>query len=190
MIFQSSPVQALNFRTDPKRLQEELSQVLKQVAFHPVYKQISFRHRQDLPTGEEAFYDGVGSLWDFDKKRFKTQSREYNELHFTLRGGYWEHLIRDVESYWSAPLGRVRLMLRPPMSCYSLHQDEDIRLHLAIQTNPGCFMVFPESGCFHIPADGRLYASNTRLIHTAFNAGATDRVHLVFDSLGGGLRVF
>ncbi len=46
-------------------------------------------------------------------------------------------------------------------------------------TNPYSWLVSGSGETFHVPPDGGVYRIHTRGEHTAFNAGPTDRVHLV-----------
>jgi hypothetical protein len=86
--------------------------------------------------------------------------------------------------------GRTRLMIQPPKSCLTLHEDPTLRYHYAVQTNPGSFILFTaqpdadrfcvEPGtCYHIPADGYLYEMDARATHTGINTDKQERIHLV-----------
>lgn len=86
--------------------------------------------------------------------------------------------------------GRTRLMIQPPKSCLTLHEDPTLRYHYAVKTNPGSFILFtarPEAGrfcvepgtCYHIPADGYLYEMDAHSMHTAVNTDKEERIHLV-----------
>ena len=75
-------------------------------------------------------------------------------------------------------LGRVRLLLKEPRSTLSWHRDPEPRLHIPIETNPGCLMVIDQSAQ-HMPADGGVWITNNVKYHNAFNGGEQNRVHFV-----------
>lgn len=144
-------------------------------------------------------YEGIGSLYDFEKRTWKGRDMEYSELIPAAKGTYFEEIFDKLKSHSKFKIGRARLMNLEPKRCYSVHQDETYRLHYAITTNPQCFMSFINLGgnqpkdevtstltskfgalMTQIPADGYPYFTNTTCPHTAFNGGNTNRVHLVF----------
>jgi hypothetical protein len=69
-----------------------------------------------------------------------------------------------------------------PKKCYSFHHDADYRLHIAIETNPQCFLMFFTGQFVNIPADGVVYFANTMKTHSAMNGGNAARYHLVFST--------
>lgn len=73
---------------------------------------------------------------------------------------------------------RGRFMLMRYKTCLSSHMDYSPRLHIPIVTNQDCFMVVDDHVC-KLPW-GNTYLVDTRLPHTAVNAGKKDRIHLVF----------
>lgn len=77
------------------------------------------------------------------------------------------------------PVGRMRLMIVRPGRVYRMHADATKRAHLAIHTDPEAFLVGPTGRGHHVPVDGRVRVFDTRLRHTAFNAGSAERVHVV-----------
>ena len=77
-------------------------------------------------------------------------------------------------------IGRFRIMIMNPMSCYNLHVDPTKRYHFVIETNKSNFFVFPEDNeSCHIPCDGNMYLIDTTKPHTFVNCGDTRRIHLV-----------
>jgi hypothetical protein len=73
---------------------------------------------------------------------------------------------------------RGRFMLSKYKTCLSMHTDPTPRLHIPIITNSEAFMVV-DNTVVRLPF-GKTYIVDTRLMHTAINAGIKDRVHLVF----------
>lgn len=100
----------------------------------------------------------------------------YTEFVSDFQGTYFEHVVAELRKHYA--IGRVRLLWKHPRTTLSLHRDPEPRLHLVIHTNPGACMVI-EDECFHIPADGHVWVTNTERYHTAFNGGEEVRVHLV-----------
>lgn len=76
-------------------------------------------------------------------------------------------------------MGRVRLMVLPPRTVYGMHRDGTMRAHIPICTNVDCRLVSREGVTAHLPADGHVYVVDTGAEHTAYNAGDSERVHLV-----------
>jgi hypothetical protein len=79
-----------------------------------------------------------------------------------------------------------------PKTGLMMHQDAEKRIHLVITTNKGCFVSTPETvedGAdyqikgYHIPADTHFYKIDTTLYHFVYNAGNTERVHLVINCI-------
>jgi len=77
-------------------------------------------------------------------------------------------------------LGKFRIVMKPPMSCYNVHKDSTKKYHFVINTNPSSFFVFPERDeVIHIPCDGNVYLVDTLEPHTFINCGDSQRIHLV-----------
>ena len=76
-------------------------------------------------------------------------------------------------------LYRTRIMQILPKTCYSYHADKSPRIHLAVITNPHCFLAVDKE-LFHIPANGNPYLVDTRKPHTALNCTFDcHRIHIV-----------
>jgi hypothetical protein len=77
------------------------------------------------------------------------------------------------------PIGQARLLKLSSAESYTAHSDPDDRLHLAIITNPYCYLQdLSNQKMYHIPADGCLWKMDTSKIHVATNFGGRDRIHL------------
>ena len=103
-------------------------------------------------------------------------------------------LFYDIWREHCEGLCRMRLMRLMPKTGLSFHEDFCARFHFAITTNPAAFFLTTENDDWaetqdgftlpgvsvsHIPADGRMYRVNTRRLHTVYNGGNTERIHLV-----------
>ena len=76
-------------------------------------------------------------------------------------------------------IGEARLLKLKSAESYTAHCDPDDRLHLAITTNPHCYLIdLDEQKLYHIPVDGQLWYMDTGHTHVAANYGGRDRIHL------------
>jgi len=89
---------------------------------------------------------------------------------------------------------RSRITIIEPKQKYGgmlVHTDQTKKSHLALNTNPNAFFLFPEnpieknniihipSEVIHIPADGYVYNVDTTKPHIFVNAGEENRAHLI-----------
>ena len=158
---------------DLKALLKDLDQILQKHSFQKW--QICLTHRDGVEDPDEQLYEGTG--------RLKDGFNEYDYRHFNshFRGTGFEEIYNDIARDWE--IGRMRLALLPSHKCYSMHEDnEDYRTHLALVTNPHVYVFYENGKSFHIPADGNFYDMYTGENHTVFNAGPTDRIHLIADT--------
>lgn len=124
------------------------------------------------PGASEPLLDAIGWLPE------DASEADYSVVNEEFRGGAIEELLNKLPFRH----GRVRLMRLAPKTCLSIHADSTRRYHYAVNTSPDCYLVEmngPEGTFHHIPADGRLYEMDARLIHTAVNTGREGRVHIV-----------
>lgn len=165
---------------DIHRLRNEFQNIVKSVPFDELTNQISISTR---PGNEENPYDGVGSLYDYEKKQFWASEDQFSEVANAFKNTYIEEVIKKANSAFEFNFGRARLMRLNPKNCLSLHNDFDIRFHIPLVTNPQCYFAFEDGPIFHIPADGQLYWTNTLLKHTVLNGNnEQERVHLVLST--------
>ena len=71
-----------------------------------------------------------------------------------------------------------RVMKLSPKTCYSYHKDKSKRIHVPITTNSDCWIIV-EKNIHHLPANGSHYIVDTTKMHTAVNASAEDRIHIL-----------
>ncbi len=100
----------------------------------------------------------------------------FSELCPEFEGTYFETLHQQLTRRF--PIGRIRVLLKEPLTCNSWHRDPEPRLHIPIITNPGSLFVVNHY-VTHLPADGSVYFTDTRGYHTAINGGEQPRVHIV-----------
>ena len=76
-------------------------------------------------------------------------------------------------------IGEARLLKLSSAESYTAHADPDDRLHLAIVTNPYCYLQdLTSQTLYHVPVDGHIWQMDTGQIHVATNFGGRDRIHL------------
>lgn len=70
------------------------------------------------------------------------------------------------------------ISLDPHIDIYWFHR-ESKRIHIPIVTNDDAILTF-ENRPYHLDI-GKVYEINNRIIHSGYNNGITDRVHLILD---------
>ena len=121
-----------------------------------------------LQFHKEPNNDGAGSFRGTNKVEV-----DYKNINPMFANTPFEEIMTDVGAV------RSRLMIMNAQTCYSVHQDNAPRYHMALETNPDAFFVFSDSDKIcHIPADGWIYEVDTTQRHTFVNAGP-NRTHLV-----------
>lgn len=146
--------------------------------------QIAVQCRPNCPV-EEQLYQGVGSLmynWaNLDEhgdpklltNRFKQY--EFTEISQYFKGSYFEEVIDIINSKYT--VHRTRFMLSKPKTCLSTHSDATRRIHIPIDTNNDCYMIFTNK-VYRLPF-GNIYLTDTTEPHTAVNASNKTRTHIV-----------
>ena len=124
-----------------------------------------------------------GVFWTKPDRSGKEVSRDvpvdeslYTEFVKDFQHTYFKEVYEILSSKFK--LGRVRILLKEPRTTLSWHRDPEPRLHIPIDTNPGCMQVI-ENVAKHLPADGSVWITNNTKYHNAFNGGEENRVHLV-----------
>lgn len=132
---------------------------------------VSFTHRHGASNpildGGETQYDQTTGVRKFAESDFC----EFNEK------------LKDTafyDLYLALPftVGRMRIRALRPGVAMAMHNDPSPRAHVALVTNPHCFLTSGQGESHHVPADGKVYVFDTRLTHTAFNASREERLHL------------
>lgn len=163
-------VEKLDITYDPAKLWNDCISIISTYGWGKV-GQICLNHRDITTDPETRVFEGVGSLRDTGFKE-----GDFNTLNDMLRETYLETVL----SWLPYKIGRFRLMRMAPRSCYSVHRDASMRVHLPLITNNQAFLIFPNHSLVsHLPADGAVYLTNTTVMHTAMNGGLDYRFHLV-----------
>ena len=137
-----------------------------------------------LGTGS-LIYDWDNAIITTDKNGIEKHDvplfkHPYKETDFTelcnqFKGTEFETVYNELKSKYD--IARVRVMKMGVKYCMSWHNDTTIRIHYPIKTQPECFMVI-EDEVAHLEQD-KWHWTDTTKNHTALNASAEDRIHLV-----------
>lgn len=150
-----------------------------------ISNQIGLRHR---PDAKNKWLDASGGAKDNQEGKAET---DFSVWHSSVPE-YLSNLIEEVAKANHFKIGRVRIMRLLPKTGLMMHEDFEKRVHLVITTNKGCYIATPmtvEPGAdhqikgYHIPADSHFYKIDTTVYHFVYNAGDTERVHLVINCL-------
>lgn len=145
-----------------------VNSLIEQKLFGPHATQLCITSREGC---KNPLYDGVGSR--------KYPEKDYYIVNDIFKNTVFETSLNQINH------GRVRLMYMEPKTCYSLHRDDTERVHVALTTNPGAYLLVEASQHklwkVHIPVDGCGYRVDTRLPHTAINSGGSHRIHLLIN---------
>lgn len=182
---QISPVLKLPLQVDLQRLNEVFNG-------QGVYSKIgdtgtiSLMHRKGV---EDPWLDGITKSVLKKNDPLSFSEADFNQYNPGLAGTYFESVYRQLSEKFIGKIGRVRLFKREVQTSSSLHQDLDVRFHVALHTTPGSFLVFPNEGVFKIPADGHVYLVDTTRPHFAVNADPNSvRIHMVCSTYCGFLE--
>lgn len=123
-------------------------------------KQACLQHSE----GEDPWTSGITCVQQF--------AHECKYLNPAIEGTVLAGLIERFKLF------RTKLLYMEPYSCYAMHRDITMRIHIPIITNPSNFFVFKDTAPIHIPA-GWSYKVNTTQFHTFINCSNRPRIHLV-----------
>lgn len=143
----------------------------------------------NTPDHEPDLYQGAGSIKyivDFEKGKSARPDARQEEEFTVFNPNFTGTPIHQIYELLSKQhkLGRFRIMVSKPKSCLSWHHDEHLRIHVPVITNDNAYMMFEDMSVHHLPV-GRAYITDTRVHHTAFNAGLHTRIHLLGVILDG-----
>jgi hypothetical protein len=147
-----------------EKLRNEIFEIVNRVGFED--NQVIL---QSL-TDNEEWHTGVGALEELEEK---------DELKYAIINHSIEHteIAKIIQKYQGF---RARIMRMDSRRCYSVHKDPTARIHIPIETNDQCWMVWPYNNlCASMPT-GNIYFVDTTKSHTFLNAGLDPRIHLMF----------
>lgn len=162
----------LNKKVDLISLKRDAAKILARYPFNDKM-QVCLTHRPGVLDPKQKAYEGTGRLRGLHEMDFCIFNEEFKDTYIFNLFAKGSHAYQ---------FGRMRLAILPSHHCYSVHRDVSFRRsHIAIYTNPKCYILFPEKGAYHIPADGFIYSMNVQEEHTALNGGDSDRIHLIME---------
>lgn len=167
------------FHFPKETLRADLEKILARVPFDDK-NQINLTA---LNSNQQDPYLYNGSLYSHDTQSFEKKETDFSYFMDTFRDLIFFQIYQALKNSLPFELGRMRILKLAPRSCYSMHEDDGVRFHIALKTNSHAYLVFKNSGAYHIPADGSVYGSNTMLEHTAMNGGLEERIHLVLSTV-------
>ena len=173
---------------DIKKLQDTTNELFSKISLKEhIVKGISMTQIPDDPSSIDddklrgVFYTRPDSTGDEVKRENDIDESQYIELVEDFKGTYFEEVYKILTRYYK--IGRFRLLLLEPRTSLSWHRDPEPRIHIPIFTNPGAHLCIDDK-LKHLPADGRIWFTDTRNYHTVFNGGEENRIHLVATYLG------
>ena len=166
-----------NIKFNVKDLYQSYLSIKKKCPPPDSVSQIALQH---LPkTVENKHYDGVGSLWYNDGS--VTSDAQFNVWNKDIEDEYIIECLKNLPF----PVVRTRIMIQTPKSCYSLHKDKTIRMHIPIY---GAYDTYGKGGRFIFTdppqvldfKEGEVVIVNTTKEHTAMNCSTEqNRIHIV-----------
>ncbi len=144
---------------DPEAIQEAYREYLERVPESPSgrpedrYRRLGLTHRDGA---EDPWRDAGTGQYDQETGLARFAESDFTQFNEALRDTYFHSVFQSLPFR----VGRMRLVALEPSEIYHMHTDASRVAHLAI------------------PVDGRIRVFNTRQPHSAYNAGATSRVHL------------
>jgi len=139
----------------------------------------------------DKWFDSTGSLHDRKNMIRKSSETDFNVWNLDSNN-YIRQQVELLESTYNFKSGRVRFMRLLPHTGLSVHQDEEVRYHLVLRTNPKSYIAHnvvdtnsersdlsSVAVCYHIPRDSTWYKVDTREVHWVYNGGDEERIHLV-----------
>lgn len=112
------------------------------------------------------------NYWESAVGKNKGNGLVYTELNPYFKDTIFEDIIKQYN------LHRTRLMWVGPYACYTMHKDDNPRIHVPIITNPSCYFLF-KSGMLKYLEPGFVWWVDTRRHHTFINCSDQERLHLV-----------
>lgn len=170
------------FEFDAERLLQDFMRVKKFYNIHE--NQFNIFHRDEDLSETQRLLEYTGSLLlEYNKTDIIVQESDFKILHYMFKDTYIAEVCEIVRNYSPYLIGRVRILILNPKSCYSWHVDPDlVRYHIPIKTSKASFFIV-EDGVFKMQEEGKLYSLISTKWHTALNAHfSKQRIHIVFNT--------
>jgi hypothetical protein len=178
----------LDDQFDIDKLINEVNHIMEN--HKPYENQISLNHRPGFKS--DQWSDGCGSPFprrtglsaaEYEKieKTPRFVDTDFTEINDGLHGTEIENVLNCYKTKYV--LGRYRIAIVNPKTCYGWHRDQEKRIHVAVATNPGSFIITEDGLATHLLADGFswLFRANNGF-HTAINSSYSERrIHLLLN---------
>ena len=178
----------LNVFFDIEKLQQATNELFTKMSWKQhIVKGLCMTQIPGDPTSADGeklrgiFYTKPDSTGKEVQREEAIDESQYTEFVEEFKGTYFEEVYNELSKHYK--LGRVRLLLIEPRTSLSWHRDPEPRIHIAVYTNPGAFLIVDDE-LMNIPADGSTWFTDTTNYHGAFNGGEENRIHLVMTYLG------
>lgn len=170
-------LETLHYAFDVARIREDYQRILGSCALMEsprrdgsTLRSFSLTHR---PDADDPLHDGNNTQYAPDNTKL------FHESDFSVfNPAFRDTVFYDIYQAMPFQVGRMRINRLPERTVFTMHQDSAARAHVAIVTNPNCFVMSGDAQAYHVPADGNAYVFDTKQDHTALNTSREDRIHL------------
>ena len=152
--FMGVPFRKISKNVDLNGLSRECKEILSS------HNSLQVGLQSDKPNG--SWRDAIGK---------GTYMKETDFIYPVFAYPLINHYIKKYNMH------RTRIFVSNPKTCLSWHHDRLPRIHIPIQTDPGCIMIV-ENEAMHLEA-GSVYRVDTRKYHSAMNGSKRNRIHIV-----------
>lgn len=180
-------VKEIEFKLNYQKLLDEIYKLNIFEFLNKNSRQMAIQHRGLLDKNQQLIESCQSLTYDWDKfdQNIHTEppvrdtilnEHDFDQICDFFKDTYIEELTNNLMLQYKVYRGRFMLMKYK--TCLSVHTDNSPRLHIPIITNSDSFMVVND--IIYKLELNKTYIVDTRLPHTAVNAGKKDRLHLVF----------
>ncbi|MGI5500370.1 aspartyl/asparaginyl beta-hydroxylase domain-containing protein [Lentzea sp. CA-135723] len=163
---------------DPEKITEAYQQVVDRVPVtdpaNPEHRlrRLGLTHRRDA---QDPWHDAGNGQFDQATGQKNFEEADFGFFNEELKDTYFYEIYQSL----TFQIGRMRLVALHPSEIYHMHTDASRVAHMAIKTNEDARLLLRRNGeTYHVPTDGRIHILNTKLHHSAYNAGGDTRIHL------------
>lgn len=173
--------------------------MIKNIDFHVDWEQMHSDYEEvllkALPNGwdtsalieaKQINLRGKDFIGDWDRQMSMEEIyKQYNFWH-PETPSYTKNILEELCYTTGYKLTRARYLCLAPGRGLTYHEDMGERIHFVIETNPQSLFFFVGEGKFHeslqphhLPCSNNFIKVDTTKTHFVYNAGHTNRIHLV-----------
>ena len=174
---------------DIDKLRNEVNELLD--TYSLVENQLALNYREGFLN--DCWADGCGSPYQSSGNDTPIENREnlsakprfidtdFKYINPALKNTEIEKIYNCFKKIYT--IGRYRIAVLNPKTCYGWHYDLEKRIHVPIITNPGAFIITDDGKATHLPATGESWMFNANNgYHTAVNSSYKEsRIHLLLN---------